>query len=86
MPYMDQPPKKSAKERGTEEFKLENFKKAIELYTTAMIEDPEDHTIFGNRSAAHYSLKDYEKAIEDAETCILLKDDWAKGYQRKGQA
>jgi len=67
-------------------FKAQNFEKAIEHYTDAIGETPDDHTIFGNRSASHYKLKDFDKAQSDAEKCIELKPEWSKGYQRKGNA
>ena len=38
------------------------------------------------RSACYASLKEYSKALEDAEKTINLKPDWAKGYSRKGAA
>lgn len=31
-------------------------------------------------------MKNYQKAIDDAEMCIKLKPDWSKGYFRKGKA
>ena len=76
----------SAKDQGTDQFKLKNFEKAIEFYTQAISETPEDHTIFGNRSAAYTNLKEFPKALEDGNRCIELKPDWGKGYQRKGNA
>ena len=67
-------------------FKAQNFEKAIEHYTSAIGETPDDHTIYGNRSASYFKLQQYEKAQADAEKCIELKPDWSKGYQRKGNA
>lgn len=75
-----------AKSLGNEQFKLKNFEKAIEFYTQAILENPTDHTIFGNRSASYHNLKNFENALKDAEECIKIKDDWTKGYQRKGMA
>ena len=43
-------------------FKAQNFEKAIEHYTEAIGETPDDHTIFGNRSGAFFKLKNYDKA------------------------
>jgi stress-induced-phosphoprotein 1 len=31
-------------------------------------------------------LKNYEKALEDAEKCISILPSWGKGFQRKGMA
>jgi len=49
----------SAKDQGTEQFKLKNYEKAIEFYTTAITENPSDHTIYGNRSAAYTNMKKF---------------------------
>jgi len=68
------------KEKGTEQFKQKNFDKAVEFYTKAFEENPSDHTILGNRSAAFHNLKQFDKALEDAQKCIEIKKDWAKGY------
>ena len=47
---------------------------------------PSDHTLFSNRSACHYNLCQYGKALEDGEKCIGVKGDWGKGYQRRAMA
>jgi stress-induced-phosphoprotein 1 len=39
-----------------------------------------------NRSACYASLKNYKQAIIDADKTIELKQDWPKGYSRKGAA
>lgn len=28
----------------------------------------------------------YDEAVNDAEVCVILKEDWWKGYYRKGLA
>ena len=58
---------------------IENYNKAIEINAT-------DHTYFSNRSMAHLYNGSPDEAIEDANMCIQLKPDWAKGYLRKGLA
>jgi stress-induced-phosphoprotein 1 len=60
----------SQKDLGNEEFKQKNYEKAIEHYTKAIEDNPVDHTIYGNRSASYHNLKNYDKALEDAEKCI----------------
>ena len=42
--------------------------------------------LYSNRSGAHASKKDFEKALEDAQKTTDLKPDWAKGWGRKGSA
>ena len=46
------------KNLAKEQFKLKNFEKAIELYTTAIDQnDPDDlGSLYANRSAAYYKI------------------------------
>jgi stress-induced-phosphoprotein 1 len=48
--------------------------------------NPNDHVYFSNRSGAYASLNQYEEALSDANKCVEIKPDWAKGYGRKGLA
>jgi stress-induced-phosphoprotein 1 len=57
----------------------EKFSQAIEL-------DPSNHVLYSNRSGAWASLKNWEKALEDANKTTEIKPDWAKGWGRKGTA
>ena len=74
------------KDKGNKEFSAGNYEKAIEYFTTAISIDPTDHVFYSNRSACYSSLKEYTKALEDANKCIELKPDWVRGYTRKGLA
>jgi len=73
------------KNRGNEEFKQQNYAKAIDFYSRAIALEPTQHTLFSNRSAAYKSSGDYDAAISDAQQCISLKPEWHKGYLRKGE-
>lgn len=42
--------------------------------------------LYSNRSGAYASLKNFDKALEDADKTTELKPDWAKGWGRKGAA
>jgi tetratricopeptide (TPR) repeat protein/ubiquitin-protein ligase len=44
------------KELGNIEFKAKNFDKAIEMYSAALINTPNEHTIYGNRANAYLRL------------------------------
>ena len=57
----------------------EKFTKAIEI-------EPSNHVLYSNRSGAYASLKNFDKALEDAEKTTEIKPDWAKGWGRKGTA
>ena len=74
------------KQLGNAALKAGNFDEAIGHYTEGIEVDSKNHVLFSNRSAAFASKKDYNAALVDAEKCIELKADWAKGYGRKGAA
>lgn len=57
-----------------------------EKFTQAIEVDPENHTLYSNRSAAYSAQKEYQKALEDAEKTIAIKPEWAKGQVRKAAA
>ena len=44
------------------------------------------HKLYGNRSLAYNKAQRYQEAIADAERCIELAPQWAKGYWRLGMA
>jgi len=75
-----------AKARGNAAFSKGEFDKAVEEFTAAIALDPTDHIFFSNRSGAYASLKNWEKALEDANACLERKRDFAKGYSRKASA
>ena len=60
-------------------FRRDKFSQAIEA-------DPSNHVLYSNRSGAYASLKNYDKALEDATKTTELKPDWSKGWSRKGAA
>ncbi|KAI9144276.1 stress-induced-phosphoprotein 1-like protein [Paraphysoderma sedebokerense] len=74
------------KAQGNKAFSSGDFKEAINFFTQAIDQDPTNHVLFSNRSAAYASLKEFDKALEDAEKTVELKKDWGKGYSRKGAA
>lgn len=59
---------------------------AVSYYSQALETAPTDHTILGNRAAAHHNLGSYTEAEADADKCISIKPDWSKGFQRKAMA
>lgn len=63
---------------GNEAYKAGNLPLAIRLYTESLQYDPEDHTVYSNRSMAYCKTKMYEEALKDAEMCTWLKPDWVK--------
>ena len=57
----------SQKELGTKAFTAKDFDKAIEHFTNAINENPNDHTLYSNRSASYFNKNEFEKALEDGE-------------------
>ena len=74
------------KERGNECFKNKNYWEAIKCYSNAINDNPNDHLIYSNRSAAYIAMKYYPEAIIDAYKCIEIMPTWFKGYLRAGIA
>lgn len=75
------------KAEGNKFFAAKEFDKAIEQFTNA-IEASElpNHVLYSNRSACYASLKNFGKALKDAEKCVEINSTWAKGYNRVGAA
>ena len=74
------------KELGTKAFSAKDYPKAVEHFTDAIKENPNDHTLFSNRSASYFNMGQAKLALDDAEKCIEIKGDWDKGHQRRAMA
>lgn len=74
------------KAKGNAALTAKQFSQAIEYYTQAINLDGANHVYYSNRSAAYLSQNDAMNALQDANSCIGLNPDFAKGYSRKGAA
>jgi len=74
------------KAKGNAALQSGNATEAIGHYTSAINLDGGNHVYYSNRSAAYLKKGDAHNALEDANACIGLKNDFAKGYSRKGAA
>ncbi|KAJ3123090.1 Hsp90 cochaperone, partial [Physocladia obscura] len=74
------------KAAGNKAFSAGNHTVAIKYFSDAISKDPKNHVLYSNRSASYTSIKNYSKALIDAEECIKINPGWAKGYSRKGAA
>lgn len=74
------------KAEGNKLFAAKKFEESIEKFSQAIELDPSNHVLYSNRSGAYASLKDYTKALEDANKVVEIKPDWSKGWGRKGTA
>ena len=53
------------------------------MYTEAIKRNPGDYLAYSNRCAAYQKLGEHPTAVKDADKCIEIKPDFAKGYTRK---
>lgn len=75
------------KAEGNAAFAAKHFDAAIELFTKAIAaSDSPNHVLYSNRSAAYASLRDFDKALKDANECVKINPAWGKGWNRKGAA
>ena len=54
------------------------FDLAVELYTDAINLDPQNHVLYGNRSAAFIRTRQFERALEDGRYAVQLQPNWSK--------
>lgn len=76
------------KNEGNNLLKEGDFQGAIGMYSEAIdkleAEGHESrHILFSNRSAAYLKSGDLDQALRDANECVTLSPDWAKGYSRQ---
>lgn len=71
---------------GNDCFAAKNYHEAVKHFTKAIDLNSEDHVFYSNRSACYACLEEYDKALVDAQICVDIKPDWAKGYLRRGLA
>eukprot|EP00759_Apiculatamorpha_spiralis_P007273 PhF_6_TR14267/c0_g1_i1/m.22946 len=73
------------KKKGNQAFNAGQFDDAIAHYTTAINygDSPQQDVLFSNRAACYLSLKQFEKALEDANLCIQWNPTNGKGHYRK---
>jgi heat shock protein 1/8 len=74
------------KDEGNAAFTAGNWLNALGLFTRAIEMDYTDHVFYSNRSGANLKLLRTRDAVTDANQCIALKPNWAKGYSRLGAA
>ena len=74
------------KEKGNAFVKEKRYQEATECYTAALSMDPTNHAILSNRSLTFYREGKLAEALNDANDCIKVAPDFAKGYLRKATA
>lgn len=75
------------KQEGNAAFVAKDYKKAIEKFTKAIeVSEQPNHVLYSNRSACYTSMKEFTKALNDANECVKINPTWSKGYNRVGAA
>jgi stress-induced-phosphoprotein 1 len=74
------------KAKGNAAFSKKQYKEAIDWYTKAVQQEPNDATFYSNRCAAYMALDKFTEALRDSEHCIRIQPNWVKGWYRKGAA
>jgi len=74
------------KNKGNDALSKGHVSEALNLYTSAIELEPNNHVLFSNRSAAFCKSKEFEKALDDAVACTRINPAWGKGWQRKATA
>eukprot|EP00747_Dinoflagellata_sp_TGD_P054365 gnl/TRDRNA2_/TRDRNA2_148969_c0_seq2.p1 gnl/TRDRNA2_/TRDRNA2_148969_c0~~gnl/TRDRNA2_/TRDRNA2_148969_c0_seq2.p1 ORF type:complete len:489 (+),score=127.02 gnl/TRDRNA2_/TRDRNA2_148969_c0_seq2:57-1523(+) len=74
------------KAQGNAAVSSKRWKDAVGFYTKALEQDPLDHVFYSNRAACHAELEEFDKSLRDAERCIGLNSQFAKGHSRKAAA
>lgn len=58
----------------------------VNSYTDAIKVDPTNHVLYSNRANAYTRLESFKEALRDADECVKLEGNWAKGHARRGAA
>eukprot|EP01063_Lacrimia_lanifica_P006813 TRINITY_DN14284_c0_g1_i1.p1 TRINITY_DN14284_c0_g1~~TRINITY_DN14284_c0_g1_i1.p1 ORF type:complete len:690 (+),score=209.50 TRINITY_DN14284_c0_g1_i1:64-2133(+) len=74
------------KKSGNDAFLGGRFEEAVALFSMGVEVAPENEVLYSNRSGAYCKMGKWDAALEDAETVLRLKSDWARGYSRKAAA
>lgn len=69
---------------GIECLEKDEDREALNHLTEAIALDASNPLLFINRAAAYARLKNYDDAMEDAETVVEMRPDWPEAYLRKG--
>ncbi|CAG8503146.1 14254_t:CDS:2 [Ambispora leptoticha] len=71
--------------RGNEYFGKKDFVSAFDEYSHGIKLDPQNVTLYANRSEVHFRLSQFKEALDDAETALKIDPKHLKAAIRKGK-
>jgi small glutamine-rich tetratricopeptide repeat-containing protein alpha len=83
-PGMNKAQADKLKQIGNSQMSRKEYAEAIESYTEAISLDSTNAVYYSNRAAAHSSLGDHQKAVDDAEKAIETDPNFVKAFSRLG--
>ncbi|XP_076156593.1 uncharacterized protein LOC143139752 isoform X2 [Alosa pseudoharengus] len=63
-----------------------DLERAVKYFTDAIIHNPTEYKLFGNRAFCFEKMQQYEKSLMDASVALSMNPQWIKGLYRKGRA
>ncbi|CAF3776410.1 unnamed protein product [Rotaria magnacalcarata] len=67
------------------EYKKNNYEKAIDIYSKILNEYDDDHIALYGRAKVYRALNQIDRALTDIERVIQVKPRWAKGYYYRSE-
>lgn len=73
------------KEKGNNCVREHKYEEAMYHYTLGIKMDPQNYSLYSNRSLVFLRMQQYHLSMEDALMTIQIKPDWTKGYYRRAE-
>ena len=72
--------------QGNDAVREKKYRKALSLYSQAVVFTPDDHRLYSNRALCHLKLDQPKLALEDCDKCLKLSPLYSKALARKAWA
>jgi tetratricopeptide (TPR) repeat protein len=73
-------------QQGVEAFRKQDYDRAIERFSDALKDNPNDAAAYNNRGSAYYYKGDFDRAIADHNQALKLDPKNALAYYNRGSA
>ena len=74
------------KDQGNQAFQRGDLDKALEIFSKAIEQEPQNPILYQNRAAVNIALLLYKQALSDCEQALKLDPGLVKSYFRKAVA